>query len=151
MKMTTAIDIDSTPEAIWNAISDIENCTDMISAIIKLEVIDKPENGFVGFKWRETREVFGKEAEETMWITDAVQNEYYRARAESHGSIYISELRIASTSEDVCRLTMSFEGRPQTFLAKLMSVIMMPFFKGSMIKMLDQDLAEIKQFVEKQN
>jgi len=42
-----------------------------------IEVLEKPDAGFVGFKWKETRKMFGKEATEIMWITDSVENEYF--------------------------------------------------------------------------
>lgn len=42
-------------------------------------------SGLVGLKWRETRMLFGKEATAEKWITDAVENECYKTRAESDG------------------------------------------------------------------
>ena len=72
------------------------------------------KNGLVGLKWTETRLMFGKQATETMWITDAEENDYYQTRAESHGSIYISRLEIKD-SGDGTELTMSFEGNTSEF------------------------------------
>lgn len=42
----------------------------MVSGIISLNILHQPEDGLVGLKWEETRKMFGKEASETMWITD---------------------------------------------------------------------------------
>ncbi|MGI9263993.1 MAG: SRPBCC family protein, partial [Gammaproteobacteria bacterium] len=69
MKVSTSIDIASPAENVWAVITDIENCVGRISSILDIEVLEKPETGFVGFKWKETRKMFGKEATEVMWVT----------------------------------------------------------------------------------
>jgi len=99
-------------------------------------------------KWEETREMFGKEAMETMWITDSVVNEYYATRAESHGSVYITKLSLKE-SDGSTLLTMSFNGIPQTFAAKVLSFLMRPLINSSIKKALVKDLRDIKAYVEK--
>lgn len=112
-----------------------------------IEVLEKPETGFVGFKWKETRKMFGKEATEVMWVTDSVENEHYATRAESHGSIYVSRLSL-SESDGITTLTMSFSGEAQTLTAKILSTLMGFMIKGSMRKELHKDLSDIREFVE---
>lgn len=147
MKVSTDIFIDQPVEKVWQAITDIENCQAMISAIIGLDVLYKPDNQFVGLKWKETRLMFGKEATETMWVTDAVENKYYQTRAESHGSIYISKLSVEEKGHGTL-LTMGFTGQAQSLVMKMLSLLMTPFMKKPMVKMLDQDLQDIKAFLE---
>lgn len=134
-------------EAVWKIITDIENSAATLSAIQTIEVLERPEEGLVGFKWRETRTMFGKEAQETMWITDAADNDYYQTRAESHGAVYISRLSVAEEA-GTTTLRMTFAGEAQSFMAKAMSAVMMPFFRGATIKALDKDLADIKAAAE---
>lgn len=148
MKVSTQVFIEAPLESVWQAITDIEHCQDMITGIVGLDVLNKPEKQLIGLKWKETRVMFGKEATETMWITDAVNKQFYRTRAESHGSIYISELAVQEQGSGTV-LTMSFSGKAQSFFMKILSVLMTPMMKGSMVKMLDKDLADIKQYVEK--
>lgn len=148
MKLSVQVEINDSKERVWNAISDIENSVHMISGIEKIEVLEKPEADFVGFKWRETRTMFGKEATEVMWITDSVENDYYQTRAESHGSVYISRLSVAD-SGDGCILTMGFDGEPQTVGAKIMDALTGFIFKSATIKALQKDLEDIKATVEK--
>lgn len=148
MNATVNIKINKPKESVWSAITDIENCQQMISSIIKIKVLHKPTDGIDGLKWEETREMFGKEATETMWITDSKPNEYYSTRAESHGSVYVTKLSLKNI-EDGSLLTMSFTGNAQTMVAKILSFIMGPLIKKSMIKVLNKDLEEIKEFVEK--
>ena len=147
MKFEVNTQIHAPKEAVWKTISDIEHSVATVSAIQKIEVLERPEDGLVGFKWRETRAMFGKEVQETMWITDAAENDFYRTRAESHGAVYVSRLSVAEEA-GTTTLTMSFTSEAQSLVARIMSVVMMPFFKGATIKALHQDLADIKAAVE---
>ena len=147
MQLATSIEISKPKEAVWRAITDIESCESMIYSILAIEVLEKPANGFVGFKWKETRKMFGKEETETMWITEAVENQYYCAQAQSHGCVYLSRLSL-SESAGKTLLTMSFSAQAQTFGAKLMSALMGFMIKNAMKKELQKDLADIKRFVE---
>lgn len=147
MKVSTSIEISKPKEDVWKVIADIENAQGRISSILSIEVLEKPEAGFVGFKWKETRKMFGKEATEIMWVTDSVENEYYSTRAESHGSIYVSRLSLAE-SAGITTLTMSFSGEAQTWVAKILSALMGVLIKSSMEKELQKDLVDIKNYLE---
>lgn len=147
MQCSTSIEISRPRADVWKAISDIQNAAGMISGILSLEVLENPDTGLVGFKWKETRKMFGKEATEIMWITDAEENEYYCTRAESHGSVYKTRLSLNDGAGQT-RLTMAFTGEPQTMGAKVISFFMGGLMKGSMEKELLKDLTEIKKFVE---
>lgn len=150
MKMTITADIkiNQFKDIVWKAITDIENWESMISSIFKIVILNKPAGDFVGLKWEETREMFGKEAKETMWITESEVNEYYCTRAESHGSVYITKLSLKSIDNSTV-LTMSFNGIPQSIIAKVLSFVMGPLIKKSMKKALTKDLEDIKAYVEK--
>jgi hypothetical protein len=148
--MQLAVDIQiSAPRAkVWAAITDIENCTDMISSIIDLDILNLPTDTIVDLKWKETRKMFGKEATETMWITDFVENEYYCTRAESHGSVYITKFSLKEV-DGVTTLTMSFTAEAQSIFVKMISTIMSLFIENAMKKELFKDLVDIKKYVEK--
>ena len=147
MKVSTSIEIEKPREDVWRAITDIENAQGRISSIIAIEVLEKPEAGFVGFKWKETRKMFGKEATEIMWVTDSVENEHYSTRAESHGSVYVSRLSLTE-SAGITTLTMSFSGEAQSLVARILSTLMGFLIKGSMKKELQKDLVDIKNYIE---
>lgn len=148
MIVEALVTIHGSKEAIWAVITNIESASDSISSIQDVEVLEKPENGLVGLKWRETRTMFGKTATEEMWITDAAENEFYKTRAESHGFIYVSTFSI-SAQNDSCSLTMTHDSKPQGFVAKLLAFPMGFVFKGMMKKAILQDLNDIKAVVEK--
>ncbi len=147
MEVKVHMDIDASAQDIWTIITDIDGSSKHISGIQKIEILDRPTNGFVGLKWRETRIMFGKEATEVMWITDAVENESYNTRAESHGAIYITRFNIEPSGKGN-RLTMTFEGQAQTFFAKVMNVIFGHMMKSSIRKALLEDMKDIKVSAE---
>lgn len=147
MQISVETTIQGSKEAIWRAITDIDSSPETISAIDEIEVLERPESGLVGLKWKETRTMLGKQATEVMWITDAKEAESYDVRAESHGMIYESRLSIVEEGDHHI-LRMTFGGEAQGMLTKLMSAIMGVFFKGATRKALQQDLKDIKASVE---
>src|SRR5438045_9145780 len=98
MLVEAQITINASKAAIWAAITDIENASEIISGIEHIEVVEKPANGLVGLKWRETRMLFGKPASVEQWITDAAENEFYNTRAEDNGLVFVSTTRISESS-----------------------------------------------------
>ena len=149
MIVEAQVTINGTKAAIWAAITNIENASDTISGIHKIEVLEKPAHGLVGLKWRETRTLFGKPATAEKWITDASENEFYRTKAESDGFVFLCTKRISESSGGMT-LTESHESKPQGIVAKLMSIPMGFLFKGVAKKALLQDLNDIKSSVEQE-
>lgn len=147
MLVDVEVDIKGTRTAIWAAMTAIENSADFIMGIDKIEVLEKPANGLVGLKWRETRMLFGKPATADKWITHAVENEFYKTRAESDGFIFLSTMTI-SEAGGAMTLSSSHDSQPQSIGAKIMSAPMSLFFKGVAKKALLQDLNDIKAAVE---
>ncbi|HIO91393.1 MAG TPA: SRPBCC family protein [Leucothrix mucor] len=149
MQVTVDIEINQPKARVWAAITAVENFSKMIPSITDLKVLSQPENGIVGLKWQETRLMFGKEASETMWITEAVDNEYYYTRAENHGAIYITKMALSeATDSKSTLLTMSFTSEAQSPFVKIISAVMGVLMKRPMGKLLRKDLADIKQYVE---
>ena len=147
MMVEVQVTINGSRAAIWAAITDIEHAANAISGIDNIEVLERPATGLVGLKWRETRMLFGKPATADKWITDAAENEFYKTRAEDGGFVFLSTLRISESSSGMT-LTSAHDSRPQTFVARLMSIPMGLLFKGVAKKALLQDLNDIKSEVE---
>ena len=147
MNISVTVDIDKPKHLVWEAITDIENCPDMISGIIDLKVLQKPDNGIVGLKWMETRIMFGKEASETMWITDAKEGEYYCTRAENHGAVYLTRMSLSEVDSKTL-LSMSFSSTSESKFIRFVSLIMGFFIRRSMEKMLKKDLDDIKNYLQ---
>ncbi len=148
MQLSVETIVNAPQEKVWATVTDIEHCANVISAIVDLKILAKPDDGIIGLKWTETRLMFGKSASETMWITDAVAPSYYCTRAESHGSVYLTKIMLSETADGATNLVMSFTAEPQSIGIKVMSILMAPIIKGAMIKALQQDLNDIKNYVE---
>lgn len=150
MNIKVQVNIQGPKEKVWHIITDIEKASKTISGIEKIEILNQPESGLVGLKWRETRTLFGKTATEDMWITDVIDHQSYKTRAESHGAIYMSSLTISEQNNETL-LNMEFSSEAQTFAAKIMSVLMGSLFKSATKKVLLQDLNDIKAAVERKD
>src|SRR5881296_421667 len=149
MIVEAQVTINGSKAAIWAAITNIANASEIISGIEHIEVLDKPANGLVGLKWRETRKLFGKSATAEKWITDAAENEFYKTRAESDGFVFLSTISISESSGGIT-LTSSHDSKPQGIIARLLSIPMGFLFKGVAKKALLQDLNDIKAAVEQE-
>jgi uncharacterized protein YndB with AHSA1/START domain len=148
MIVEVQITIRGSRAAVWAAITDIEHAADFVSGIQKIEVLERPARGLVGFKWRETRMLFGKPASADKWITEAVENEHYSTKAQDGGFVFVSTMRVDQAGASVV-LTSTHVTQPQTFGAKVMSIPMKLFFKGVARKALMQDLVDIKAAAER--
>src|SRR5262245_18160585 len=147
MIVEVQVTINGSKEAIWAAITNIENASETISGIKNIEVVEKPANGLVGLKCRETRTLRGKPATAEKWITDAAENEFYKTRAESDGFVFLCTKSISESSGGIT-LTESHEFKPQSIVAKVMSIPMGLLLKGVVKKTILQDLNDIKTTVE---
>ena len=150
MIVEAQVTVNGSKAAIWAAITNIENASEIISGIEKIEIVEKPANGLVGLRWRETRMLFGKPATAEKWITDAAENAFYKTRAESDGFVFLSTISISESSSGSITLTSSHDSQPQGIVAKLMSIPMGLLFKGVAKRAILQDLNDIKSVVEKE-
>jgi hypothetical protein len=148
MLVEAQVTVNGSKAAIWAAIINIENAAEIISGIEHIEVVEKPDNGLVGLRWRETRMLFGKPATVEKWITDAVENESYTTRAEDGGFVFVAIMRIAERSGGMT-LTSAHETKPQGIVATLQSLPMF-LFKGVVKKALVKDLNDYKTIVEQE-
>jgi hypothetical protein len=149
MLVEAQVTINGSKAAIWAVITDIANSPETIGGIENIEVVEKPANGLVGLRWRETRMLFGKPATAEKWITDAAENEFYKTRAESDGFVFLSTMSIAGSRGGIT-LTSTHDSQPQSLVTRLMSIPMGLFFKGVAKKAILQDLNDIKSAVERE-
>ena len=147
MIVEAQVTINGSKAAVWAAITDIENAAQIISGIENIEVLEKPANGLVGLRWRETRMLFGDPATVEKWITDAAENEFYTTRAEDRGVIFLTTMSISESNGGIT-LTSSHDSKPQGIVARFMSIPMF-LFKGVVKKAILQDLNDIKSAVER--
>ncbi len=148
MKVTAKATVNASREEVFKVFADIENAAERIEGITKLEVLSETRSG-LGVRWRETRTMFGKEATEEMEMTGFEEPARYIVEAESHGTHYTSVYEFTEAGEGACDVSWSFEGKPLSIGAKLLSPLGY-MFKGSVRKMLMKDVTDLKSYIEKQ-
>lgn len=147
MRIAIQVPVEASIQNVWKKVTDIENAAETISGIDDVKILEKPPEGLVGLKWTETRTMMGKQATETIRVTEAVENDYYLTEAQSHGSIYKGRIQV-SEKDGSTSLSMVFDAEPQTLGAKVLSATMGFMFKGVTEKALLQDLKDVKAAVE---
>lgn len=115
------------PDVVFRAATDFAGAPGRIRAIKRVKVLTEGPVR-VGTRFEETREMFGREATETMEVTSLDPPRSYVLGAESHGCRYRSELRFEPEGSGT-RVTMSFAAEPLTFFSKVMGVLMAPMAK----------------------
>ncbi len=131
---------------VWEHFTDIEGAPRRISGIDSVEVLSDVPFG-PGYRWRETRTMFGREATEEMWVTDLRQPAFYEVAAASHGTEYLSRYDFVDGPEGTI-VSLTFTGTPRSTTAKAMNVLTGWMAKGQVAKMLRRDLDELAAICE---
>ncbi len=138
--------INAPPEAVFAIASDFASAPQRIHGIKKMEMLTSGPVG-LGTRFRETREMFGREATETMEVIDFQPGRSYTLGATNCGCEYrtVVSVRPAGSASEI---TFDFSGRPLTFGARVMGFLMGWMVKGACVKAIKQDLADLKAAVE---
>lgn len=146
MIVEAGVSIQAPKTAVWAAMTDFDRAAQTLRGIEKLEIVERPDKGLVGLRWRETRLYFGELATVEKTITAASENGSYQTRARSDGFLFLSTMRLAEHG-GVVTLTSIHETRPEGFVARLKATPMF-LFRGAIRKALLEDLNDIKAAVE---
>lgn len=123
--------------------TDIEGSPETISGIDAVERLDDAVGFGVGTKWRETRTMFGKSAEEVMEVTDVVDGQSYVVEANASGVHYRTVMSVAPSPGGGSTISMTFESEPDGMLAKFMASTVGKLFERATRKAMEQDLVDI--------
>ena len=145
--MTLGQDVAATPEEVWRVITDLDRAADVVSSIKEVWRLDGEDGFGVGTRWRETRVMLGREASETMEVTAIDEGRSYTVEAESRGAHYTSVMAVEPNG-DGSRLSMTFEARPTTTVARLMALFGR-LFEGSARKAMARDLRDVAAAAER--
>lgn len=143
--VTISRTIQASAEDVFDASTNVHIWADVVPAIDSVEVLTDGPVG-VGTRFRETRTMFGREATEEMEFLEFERPNRYVLGAESHGCRYRTTFTL-SPDQGGTKLEMHFAGEPQTFMAKVMTVLMKPMMK-KIADMCGKDLDAIKAHVE---
>lgn len=133
-------------DRVFALFSDIPNAARHISGIREVEMLTEPPVG-QSTRWRETRLFHGKEAVETLEITDYDAPYSYSVEANSHGAKYISAFTFKSVDAGTA-VSMSFSVFPQTWLAKIMNLVMGRMMQKAVKSCMQDDIRDLKRIAE---
>lgn len=140
--------IEAPRERVFEVFTDFDHAADRISAIKRIEVLTDGPAG-KGTRFRETRIMFGKEATETMEVTDFQPNRSYTVCANSCGAIFESTFTFTPEGS-ATQVVMTVTTRPVTMLAKVATLFSF-LCAGMMKKMMAQDMDDLARFLEAEN
>ncbi len=146
MMVEAQVTINASVASVWAVLADIENAASIISGIERVEIVERPTKGILGWKWRETRVLFGKPATVEKVIIAGLENEFFTTESKDGGFVFSTYNRIWEGDGGTILRGQHFT-RPQGFAARLKSLPMV-FFKGVIKKAILQDLNDIKAAVE---
>ncbi|MBI5879673.1 MAG: SRPBCC family protein [Chloroflexi bacterium] len=147
MQISERIEIDAPRERVFEVFCDIPHAAEMLDGIEQIEVLGD-ERFDIGFRWRETRTMFGKQATEEMWVTMFERPASFEVEAASHGTHYLSVYRFEPLGDQRTAVTLNFTGRPVALASKLISPLAI-LFKRSSAKAFRADLEQLKAVCEK--
>lgn len=138
------------PEAVWAVATDIEGTVDVLSGVVAVERLDGGEGFAPGLRWRETRELFGKEASEELEVTAVDPGRSYTVEADSRGTHYRSVFTVEPDDEGGSRLSMTFgaEQQRQGWLGRFAAKAGGKAIERATRKALQQDLDDIATAAE---
>ena len=132
---------------MWGVITDLEHTSETIQAIKHIERLDDGDGFSIGTKWRETREMFGKDATEILEVTAIDPGHSYTVEADSRGARYRSVMAVEPAGSG-STISMTFAAEPKGAFSKVMASTIGKMFEGGTRKALAQDLADIAKVAE---
>jgi len=130
-------------ERVFEAVSDPSRFAEIADDVTRIEFLSDQREG-VGTKFRETREMRGKEQQATLKITEMVQNDSVRFISDEHGTVWDSVFRLRPVGAGT-ELTLTMEARAHQLLPKLLN----PLIKGMIAKALAKDMDSVKTWCQK--
>ncbi|MCI0632021.1 MAG: SRPBCC family protein [Phycisphaerales bacterium] len=119
MQVSTTRRISAPRDQVFAVVTDFVNAPKTITSIKKCEILSPGPVG-KGTRFRETRVMFGRQATETMEITEWNPPVSYTLGCDSCGCRYRSTITCKADG-DATLVEMSFAAQPLTFMAKLLA------------------------------
>jgi carbon monoxide dehydrogenase subunit G len=146
MRITNTIEINSTPEEVFNWLKDPNKAMEWMTSVSRGEIVKQTPN-MVGTTFRETIEENGRGTEMEGVIIDYVANR----KIAFHLSGKFNTVDVETSLEQVggiTRLSQKANIRFKSFF-KITSIILGPLFKKKIIKQSQSELAKLKELCER--
>lgn len=144
--ITVSEQFNCSPEIAFAVLKDFENTPEFIDGIINSTMLTEGPID-VGSRFRETRIMMGREADEEMEITELQAPSIIKLYAFSRGTEYHTTYEI-TPNENGAKVTMTFQPKPKTLMAKVMSALFSRMV-GQVADLLQKDLRDAKLEAEK--
>lgn len=145
MKMTIESHVAAPRDLVFATYTDLERAAERIAGIERVEVLTDGPVG-VGTRFKETRVMFKKETTEEMEVTAFDSPGSYTLEADSCGAHFKTDHDFTE-KDGGTQVTLELTSRANSFGAKLLSPVGF-LFAGSMKKMIQKDLDQMKAFIE---
>ncbi|MGD2042659.1 MAG: SRPBCC family protein [Acidimicrobiia bacterium] len=143
--MTTAtrsVIIAAPVEQVFDTVAHIDRFSEAVPAIREVEFLSETRRG-VGARFKETREMNGREGSTVLEVTEYEENERVRIVSDAGGAIW-DTLFTTRPTNDGTELAMAMEAKPHTLLARIST----PMIKGMVTKAIQADLDAVKEYCE---
>lgn len=134
--------IDAPLSRVFETVSDIRNFSKAVPDIVNVEFLTDQTKG-KGTRFRESREINGKEASTVLEVIEYAENERIRLVADSHGTVWDSAFTVRD-ADGKTELKLVMEAKAYKLSARLMNVVM----KGFVRKALEKDMDAVKLYCE---
>jgi len=135
--------INSKVEAVFKAVTDIENLPSTNPDVLKTEFLSEQKSG-VGTRFREVRLNNGKEMVFDLEVLEFETNERIRMTNDTHGTTWDTTITFKQDGQNQTDLEMAMEARAFQWLPKLLN----PLLKGLYKKGMEKHVSAIKNYCE---
>ena len=132
-------------DLVFRTVAHIEEFERVIPHIVNVEFLSEQRTG-VGTRFRETRQMNGKEAATELEVTEYEPDTRVRIVADTHGTVWDTVFTVTPEG-DTSKLEMVMDARAYKLLPKLMN----PLIIGMVRKAIASDMDAVKEHCEGQH
>lgn len=150
MQLDLSRHIAAVPDTVWSVLTDIHNAHLWGSGITAVEVLT-PGPYQPGFRWKETRKMFGMKSTEEMMVIEAEAPVATRIVAENGGTEYTTVFTVTPDADGGSTLRMRFaaETAHAPAASRVAMALLGRFAEKATRKTMEQDLADITAEAER--
>ena len=133
----------------WEVLTDVHDAHRTLSGVLSVEILTSGPYQ-PGFRWRETRRMFGLKATEEMMVVEAQPPAATRIVSENGGTEYTTIITVtADDTGSTVRMRFGAETAHAPAIARVAMAVMGPLAERSTRKAVEQDLADIAAEAER--
>ena len=127
---------------VFETVADIHNFQRVIPNIVRVDMLSDVRSG-VGTRFRETREMNGREVSTELEVTEYVPNDHVRIVSDTQGTIWDTTFRVRDEG-GATELVMEMDARAHKILPRLIN----PLIRGVVQRAVEKDMDAVKAHCE---